>query len=45
MCAYQMTRLAQLVHYTSLSKALFANPLFPLGPQTSMGECDQENSS
>ena len=45
MCAYQMTRLAQLLHYTSLSQALFSKPLSPIGPtQPSRGECDQENS-
>uniref|UniRef100_A0A3Q3K5M4 RRM domain-containing protein n=1 Tax=Monopterus albus TaxID=43700 RepID=A0A3Q3K5M4_MONAL len=41
----QMTRLAQLLHYTSLSQALFSKPLSPIGPtQPSRGECDQENS-
>lgn len=45
MCAYQMTSLAQLLHYTSLSQALFSKPLSPIGPaQPSRGECDQENS-
>lgn len=45
MCAYQMTSLAQLLHYTSLSQALFSKPLSPIGPaQPSKGECDQENS-
>lgn len=46
MCAYQMTRVAQLLHYyTSLSQALFSKPLSPIGPtQPSRGECDQENS-
>lgn len=40
-----MTRLAQLLHYTSLSQALFSKPLSPIGPtQPSRGECDQENS-
>ena len=32
MCAYQMTSLAQLLHYTSLSQALFSKPLSPIGP-------------
>lgn len=32
MCAYQMTRLALLLHYTSLSQALFSKPLSPIGP-------------
>lgn len=27
-----MTRLAQLLHYTSLSQALFSKPLSPIGP-------------
>lgn len=40
-----MTSLAQLLHYTSLSQALFSKPLSPIGPaQPSRGECDQENS-
>ncbi|XP_040014025.1 erbin [Xiphias gladius] len=28
----EMTRLAQLLHYTSLSQALFSKPLSPIGP-------------
>lgn len=45
MCAYQMTSLAQLLHYTSLSQALFSKPLSPIGPTPpSRGECAQENS-
>lgn len=40
-----MTSLAQLLHYTSLSQALFSKPLSPIGPaQPSRGECDLENS-
>lgn len=40
-----MTRLAQLLHYTSLSQALFSKPLSPIGPtQPSRGGCDPENS-
>lgn len=40
-----MTRLAQLLHYTSLSQALFSKPLPPDRANAAFkGECDPENS-